>query len=121
MAKSHFKDLTPDIILAISSIENNTQRDTPIDSIFLFFVNLSSVGVDTPRMFAHSFLLRTIFLYFSNKNSNENTFVYFDPPYRPLTDTASFTAYTENLFNDDSQRELADYVNELNKKKEQRL
>lgn len=52
---------------------------------------------------------------------NENTFVYFDPPYRPLTDTASFTAYTENLFNDDSQRELADYVNELNKKKEQRL
>ncbi|EII0699922.1 DNA adenine methylase [Campylobacter lari] len=47
---------------------------------------------------------------------NENTFVYFDPPYRPLTDTASFTAYTENLFNDDSQRELADYVNELNKK-----
>lgn len=47
---------------------------------------------------------------------DENTFVYFDPPYRPLTDTASFTAYTENLFNDDSQKELADYVEVLNKK-----
>ncbi len=47
---------------------------------------------------------------------DENTFVYFDPPYRPITDTASFTAYTENLFNDDSQRELADYVDELHKK-----
>ena len=31
---------------------------------------------------------------------DENTFVYFDPPYRPITDTARFTAYTENLFND---------------------
>ncbi len=41
---------------------------------------------------------------------DENTFVYFDPPYRPLTETASFTAYTEGLFNDDNQRELAEYV-----------
>lgn len=47
---------------------------------------------------------------------DEHTFVYFDPPYRPLTDTASFTAYTENLFNDDSQKELASFVDELNKK-----
>lgn len=47
---------------------------------------------------------------------DEHTFVYFDPPYRPLTDTASFTAYTENVFNDDSQKELAEYVNELDKK-----
>jgi len=47
---------------------------------------------------------------------DQNTFVYFDPPYRPLTNTANFTAYTENLFNDDSQRELADYVDELHKK-----
>lgn len=47
---------------------------------------------------------------------DEHTFVYFDPPYRPLTDTANFTAYTENLFNDDSQKELANFVDELNKK-----
>ena len=33
---------------------------------------------------------------------DKNTFVYFDPPYRPITDTASFTAYTENLFNDEA-------------------
>lgn len=47
---------------------------------------------------------------------DENTFVYFDPPYRPLTDTASFTAYTENLFNDKEQIELAKFVDEMNKK-----
>lgn len=44
---------------------------------------------------------------------DENTFVYFDPPYRPLTSTASFTAYTKNLFDDESQRDLAEYVKKL--------
>lgn len=38
---------------------------------------------------------------------DENTFVYFDPPYRPLTTSASFTAYNESDFNDESQKELA--------------
>ncbi|MBQ7363129.1 MAG: Dam family site-specific DNA-(adenine-N6)-methyltransferase [Clostridia bacterium] len=47
---------------------------------------------------------------------DRNTFVYFDPPYRPLTETASFTAYTENLFNDNEQIELAKFVDEMNKK-----
>ena len=47
---------------------------------------------------------------------DENTFVYFDPPYRPITDTASFTAYTENLFNDEEQIELARFVDEMHNK-----
>ena len=47
---------------------------------------------------------------------DEKTFVYFDPPYRPITDTANFTAYTENLFNDDDQKKLAEFVNKMHKK-----
>ncbi|MCD7775360.1 MAG: DNA adenine methylase [Clostridiales bacterium] len=47
---------------------------------------------------------------------DKNTFVYFDPPYRPITDTASFTAYTENLFNDEEQIELAKFVDDMHKK-----
>lgn len=47
---------------------------------------------------------------------DEHTFVYFDPPYRPLTDTASFTAYTENLFNDEEQIDLARFVDAMHKK-----
>ena len=54
------------------------------------------------------------------KNSSDfidkNTFVYFDPPYRPITDTASFTAYTKNLFNDEKQIELAKFVDDMDKK-----
>jgi DNA adenine methylase len=44
---------------------------------------------------------------------DEDTLVYFDPPYRPLTQTASFTAYTKDLFDDDDQRGLAEYVKQL--------
>ena len=45
-----------------------------------------------------------------------NTFVYFDPPYRPLTSTSSFTSYTEGQFDDDCQRRLAEYVHMLSDK-----
>ena len=47
---------------------------------------------------------------------DSNTFVYFDPPYRPLTSTASFTSYTESLFNDDDQKELAKFVSLMTEK-----
>lgn len=47
---------------------------------------------------------------------DEKTFVYFDPPYRPITDTASFTAYTENLFGDEEQIELARFVDAMHRK-----
>ena len=47
---------------------------------------------------------------------DENTFVYFDPPYRPVTDTANFTAYTENMFNDTEQVALAAFVDRMHRK-----
>lgn len=46
---------------------------------------------------------------------DSSTFVYFDPPYRPITESASFTAYTEYDFNDKEQVELAEFVNKINK------
>ena len=46
----------------------------------------------------------------------ENTFVYFDPPYRPLNVTSGFTSYTKEEFNDDNQRELATFYGELNER-----
>lgn len=47
---------------------------------------------------------------------DNKTFVYFDPPYRPITNTASFTAYTENDFGDKEQIELSEFIKELDKK-----
>ncbi len=40
-------------------------------------------------------------------------FFYFDPPYRPLTETSSFTAYDKNGFGDDQQRRLAGFCRRL--------
>jgi DNA adenine methylase len=40
-------------------------------------------------------------------------FVYFDPPYDPVTRTANFTGYTAGSFGDDDQHELARIVGDL--------
>ena len=40
-------------------------------------------------------------------------FVYFDPPYQPVSDTAHFTSYTKNNFTLDDLDKLADVCNEL--------
>lgn len=47
---------------------------------------------------------------------DNKTMVYFDPPYRPLTQTSSFTSYTAEEFDDDAQIELAHYVEKVNSK-----
>ena len=44
---------------------------------------------------------------------DRNTFVYFDPPYRPLNNTSNFTSYFNGGFDDNDQRRLADLFNHL--------
>jgi DNA adenine methylase len=43
-------------------------------------------------------------------------FFYFDPPYDPLSKTASFTGYTANDFQDGDQRDLAEVFRQLTEK-----
>ena len=52
----------------------------------------------------------------SSEYIDENTFVYFDPPYRPLSITSGFTSYTKEDFNDENQKDLAKYFKELDLK-----
>ncbi len=44
---------------------------------------------------------------------DESTFVYLDPPYRPISRTASFNAYYKNPFDDAEQRRLAGFYQQL--------
>jgi DNA adenine methylase len=46
---------------------------------------------------------------------DDNTFVYFDPPYKPVTKT-SFTAYSNSNFNDSQQKRLAKFCTDLHNK-----
>ena len=48
---------------------------------------------------------------------DDNTLVYFDPPYRPLSKTASFTSYAGNEFGDKEQKQLAAFFKRLHREK----
>lgn len=50
------------------------------------------------------------------KNAKKGDFVYFDPPYAPLSPTSSFTSYTKDGFGEYQQIELRDLFYELHKK-----
>lgn len=50
------------------------------------------------------------------KDIRPHSFVYYDPPYRPLNRTSSFTSYSKNPFTDVEQTALASLFHILNEK-----
>ena len=46
----------------------------------------------------------------------EDSFVYFDPPYKPVSATAKFTSYSADSFRDKDQERLAKLVRQINHK-----
>jgi DNA adenine methylase len=50
------------------------------------------------------------------KHAKQGDFIYFDPPYYPVSKTASFTAYNSHAFLDKEQIELRDTFVELHKR-----
>jgi DNA adenine methylase len=50
------------------------------------------------------------------KRARKGDFVYFDPPYHPLSSTANFTSYTQGAFGEQEQHELAQVFRALDRK-----
>jgi len=48
--------------------------------------------------------------------TNDRAFFYFDPPYRPLSATASFTSYSRDSFSEQDQKDLAKLCRDINKR-----
>jgi len=47
------------------------------------------------------------------EHTNANSLFYFDPPYKPLSETSSFNAYAKADFNDEEQIRLRDFCTKL--------
>ena len=45
---------------------------------------------------------------------DKDTFVYLDPPYRPISETSGFTAYNTDVFDDNEQIRLSRFIDEIN-------
>ncbi len=48
--------------------------------------------------------------------SNLPAFFYFDPPYKPLSESSSFTSYSKDSFDDEDQEKLKSFCDSLHKK-----
>lgn len=53
----------------------------------------------------------------TGKYAEENSLYYFDPPYRPLSETSAFTSYAKDGFNDTEQMRLRDFCEQITKHK----
>lgn len=45
---------------------------------------------------------------------DKDTFIYLDPPYRPISETSGFTAYNSDAFDDEEQIRLSKFIDEIN-------
>ena len=49
----------------------------------------------------------------TGKYADKNVLYYFDPPYRPLTETSAFTSYAKDGFDDAEQTRLRDFCEQI--------
>jgi DNA adenine methylase len=87
---------------------------------------LNPTILDNENIFAVSKLLQNVEIRNANysecyNETTSNSFVYFDPPYKPISKTASFTTYTGTEFTDKEQIDLANFYRKLDTEKQAKL
>jgi DNA adenine methylase len=75
------------------------------------------VGLDAARQALQSATLQQAPYHAVEDEAQPGDLVYFDPPYQPLSTTASFTSYTQHDFNEQDQADLASLFHRLRQRK----
>lgn len=81
---------------------------------------------DAPNILAVSKLLQNVHIAYSDytlayEQIDANTFVYLDPPYRPISNSSNFNAYNGKVFDDQAQLALAAFYKRLDEEKQAKL
>lgn len=71
--------------------------------------------VNASRLLSYSEIIKADFKDFRPENV-EGSFIYFDPPYRPISRTAYFTSYVKDEFTDEDQNKLANLYRDLDRR-----
>lgn len=74
---------------------------------------------DRKNLYAANSLLQRVHIFIGDyresiKYADRYSFVYFDPPYRPINVTSNFTSYSKFDFTDEDQVQLAHFFAEMN-------
>jgi DNA adenine methylase len=82
--------------------------------------------LDEPNLWSVSSILQRAEISIGNYETcydkiDNQSFVYFDPPYRPLSKTSSFTTYAGHEFLDKDQIQLAKFFHQLDREKGAKL
>ena len=73
------------------------------------YIKAASSALDDTEIFCNNFNSSARYI-------DEKSFVYFDPPYRPISKTSYFTSYSKNVFGDIEQVKLAKFFKKMHKK-----
>jgi DNA adenine methylase len=71
--------------------------------------------LNASRLLSYAEIIKADFKNF-NPSNVEGSFMYFDPPYRPISRTAYFTSYVKDEFTDTDQHMLAGLYREMDKR-----
>ena len=77
---------------------------------------------DADNLLACSFVLQRVEILCgdfaeTSRYAGPDTLFYFDPPYKPITETSSFTSYSKEGFDDKEQLRLRDFCDQISKEK----
>lgn len=107
-------------------VNSKNEFNVPIGSYKQPKFVFDDVILTASKLLANTELVSTSFENILNEALKINkkylpTFFYLDPPYKPLSESSSFTSYSKNSFNDEDQVKLLNFCDLLNEQGHQWL